>query len=78
MTTYDDDMRTIISLPDEQIRALAELCRREGISRAQAIRLAIERYTQDELHRSQDDAFGIWQGRGVDGLEYERRLREEW
>lgn len=78
MTAHDDIMRTIVSLPEDQLRALAELCRREGISRAQAIRLAVERYTQEELRRSQEDAFGLWRGRGVDGLEYERRLREEW
>ena len=78
MTAYDDTMRTIVSLPEDQLRALAELCRREGISRAQAIRLAVERFTQEELRRSQEDAFGLWRGRGVDGLEYERRLREEW
>ena len=78
MTAYDDAMRTIVSLPEDQLRALAELCRREGISRAQAIRLAVERFTQEELRRSQEDAFGLWRGRGVDGLEYERRLREEW
>ncbi len=41
MTYYDDAMRTIVDLPDEQVEALAELCEREKISRAEAIRRAV-------------------------------------
>jgi hypothetical protein len=77
MTAYDDAMRTLISLADEDIRALAEYCRREGISRAQAIRRAIERCMYEGILPSQGDAFGFWRDRALDGLEYERRLREE-
>jgi hypothetical protein len=78
MTTHDDGMRTIIDLPDEQISALAALCRRDGMSRAEAIRQAVERFTRAELPRSRDEAFGLWRERAVDGLDYERPLREEW
>ena len=34
-------MRTIIELPGEQVDALDALCRRDGISRAEAIRRAV-------------------------------------
>ncbi len=35
---YDDViMRIIIELPEDQVNALAELCKSEGISRAEAI-----------------------------------------
>jgi hypothetical protein len=25
-----------------------------------------------------DESFGMWKGRGVDGVEYQQRLRKEW
>ncbi|MBM4244397.1 MAG: ribbon-helix-helix protein, CopG family [Deltaproteobacteria bacterium] len=71
-------MRTIIELPADQLRDLAEICRREKISRAEAVRRAVAEYAT--RHRTPDSpgAFGLWRGRGVDGLAYERRLRREW
>ena len=71
-------MRTIVSLPQEQIDALAEICRREQISRAEAIRRAIAGYARQQLPDRGGEAFGLWRDRGIDGLEYERRAREEW
>ena len=71
-------MRTIISLPDEQAERLAEVCRDQGISRAEAVRRALARYLDEHRRRRQEDVFGIWRGRHPDGLDYERRLRGEW
>ncbi len=71
-------MRAIIELPEEQVRQLADVCRRENVSRAEVIRRAIASYL-DERHLSdREDAFGIWRDRNVDGLRYERGLRREW
>ena len=70
-------MRTIISLPDEQAERLAEVCRNQGISRAEAVRRALARYLE-EHRRRQENVFGMWRGREPDGLAYERRLRGEW
>ena len=74
MTWYDDAMRTIIDLPDEQIRKLAELCKREHISRAEAVRRAIDRLLDEKERERQDRAlersFGGWAGRSA------RRCRE--
>ncbi len=78
MPSYDDDMRTIIDLPDDQLRALAEICRREKISRAEAIRRAVAEYQMRRGAAPSREAFGLWRGRRVDGLAYERRLRGEW
>lgn len=78
MTWYDDIMRTIIELPEDQIQALDGLCRRAGISRAEAIRQAVASHVRLERQSAPDPAFGLWRGRGVDGLTYERRLRGEW
>ena len=71
-------MRTIIELPEEHVRQLADVCRREGVSRAEIIRRAVADYLDTRHLRDRDDAFGIWRDRDVDALRYERRLRREW
>jgi Ribbon-helix-helix protein, copG family len=43
MTRNDIIMRTIVDLPQEQIRKLTLFCRREKISRAEAVRRAVDR-----------------------------------
>lgn len=79
MSLYDDgDMRTIVELPEEQIRALAEVCRREKISRAEAVRRAVAEYASRHAAGDAEKAFGLWREGQVDGLSYERRLRQEW
>ena len=71
-------MRTIIQLPDDQLDGLAALCRREGISRAEAVRRAVAEYTRARLRQNEDTAFGLWRRRRVDGVRYQQRLRREW
>ena len=75
-------MRTIVDLPEEQLQWLASLCVREGISRAEAIRRAVEasmqRDEKADFKRALDAAFGMWKDRGIDGVEYQRELRAEW
>ena len=68
-------MRMTISLPDEQVQRLEELCRSEGIPRAEAVRRAVDRYLAAQRRR--EDVFGIWRGRRAEGLAQERALREE-
>lgn len=77
-------MRTIIDLPDAQIAQLAEYCRRERISRAEAIRRAVASLLiRHNLERSQcesdlEAAFGAWKHKDIDGVEYQRSMRAEW
>lgn len=71
-------MRTIVDLPDDQLEGLAEVCRREGVSRAEAVRRAVADYLDARRTRERDDVFGIWYSRTLDGLDYERELRREW
>ena len=71
-------MRTIINLTDDQARRLAEVCRREGVSRAEAIRRAVADYLDTRCPLEREDAFGLWRDRRIDGLEYERRRQNEW
>ena len=82
MTGDDDVMRTIVELPDAQVKALARLCRKEGISRAEAVRRAVDKLlasqqttdTQESLRA----AFGLWRGRRPGGRGYVEALRAEW
>ena len=81
MTCYDDAdaVRTIIDLPGDQLDALDGICRRESISRAEAIRRAVDLLVRDRAAGASHAAFGIWRGpRAVDGLTYQERLRREW
>jgi len=84
MTCYDDIMRTIIDLPDDQIEALRRYCEREHVSRAEAIRRAVGGLVREQCAREEDwksavrDAFGIWKERGIDTDTYLAELRAEW
>jgi len=84
MTWYDDVMRTIIELPDEQVKALADYCAREKISRAEAVRRAVGHLIDDPAQvkarrkAALEAAFGMWKDRGIDAVEYQRALRAEW
>lgn len=71
-------MRTIIDLPDTDVRRLDALAQHEHCSRAALIRRAVEAFLARRGTGGQDDeAFGLWAGR-EDGLDYQRQLRGEW
>ncbi len=71
-------MRTIVDLPEEQIAGLAHLCEQERISRAEAVRRAVADYLKARQATTRGSFFGMWRGRGIDGVEYQRALRDEW
>ena len=78
MTLYDDVMRTIVDLPDEDLRRLTRLARDQGVSRAELIRRAVAAYLGELPEAASRDAFGLWRNRPLDGRAYEDGLREEW
>jgi len=75
-------MRTIIDLTGEQVVRLREVAERDGISRAEAVRRAIDvayaGVATDGARQARDAAFGMWKGRRIDSLRYVDRLRDEW
>ena len=71
-------MRTLVDLGDTQIEALDELSKKEKRSRAALIRQAIDDYLAKRHIKQEDDAFGLWGKRKVDGLAYQRKVRSEW
>lgn len=73
-------MRTIIELPEEQLRALDVWRRARGMSRAEAVGRAVANLLGAEVrgHAAIEAAFGLWSDRATDGLTEQDRLRAEW
>jgi hypothetical protein len=53
------------------------LSRSRKVSRAELIRQAVAGFLA-ENRTGLEDSFGIWKKRGVDGVEYQEKLRREW
>lgn len=70
-------MRTLIDIPEKQIKELAAISKAEKVSRAEVIREAIAYYLEKKKPQS-DDAFGLWKDRNIDGLAYQEQARSEW
>ena len=71
-------MRTIIDLRAGQLDGLDRVCRRDGISRAEAIRRAVDAMIAREAPDRAKRAHGVWRGRDLDGVSYQDVLRREW
>ena len=70
-------MRTVVNLPEEDLKAIKAIARREKVSQAEAIRRAVKAYLASNAPEPDPAAFGIWAGR-TEGLQYQEALREEW
>lgn len=72
-------MRTNIDLTVRQIEALGRISKIRKVSRAELIRLAVDRYLAQHLSEPAA-AFGLWKRAGAheDGVAYQKRLRREW
>lgn len=72
-------MRTIINIPDIQVKVLDQLSKKKKISRAEIIRQALDNYVSNynKNERSYKAAFGIWQGK-EDRISCQQALRDEW
>ena len=68
-------MRTIVDLP-EQIRKLALVCRREKISRAEAVRRALDRFFRSTSVR--DSGHSLARPDAQECFPDVARLRREW
>jgi len=71
-------MKTLIDLPETQLKALSKIGEKRKLSRAAVIREAIASYLDTQQKSKKSDGFGLWGDRKVDGLEYQRKLRSEW
>ena len=71
-------MRTIVDLKEEQLEALARLCKEQKISRAEAVRRAIDHMTNELAAAPKEIGFGLWKHKRLDGRKHLDRLRAEW
>jgi metal-responsive CopG/Arc/MetJ family transcriptional regulator len=71
-------MRTIIDLSQEQLGALARLCEVQKISRAEAIRRAVDRLLKDSMIEEKNIGFGMWRNKRMTARLYVDNLRNEW
>lgn len=70
-------MRTLVDIPDRQLKDLTAICEIEKLSRAEVIRQAISAYIENKKP-AKADVFGLWKDRHVDGLTYQEQARSEW
>ena len=72
--------RFLVDVPADDVRKLDEIAKREGKSRAAVLREAVSSYLEESRKEGFEKYFGLWERHGstVDGLEYERQLRDEW
>lgn len=78
MTLHDDPVRTIVDLPEEQLAGLTRLCQQQNISRAEAVRRAIDRLLKESATQKEDVGFGIWKHKRIDARKFIDKLRDEW
>lgn len=71
-------MRTLVDIPEDDLRALAELGEQSRKSRAALIREAVAAFLAAQKRRPPADAFGLWGSAGPEGVAYQRRIRSEW
>ena len=71
-------MKTLVDIAEPQLKALEEIARAKGQSRAAVIRAAIDEFVKLKHLGEGDDAFGLWGASEVDGLDYQEKMRSEW
>jgi predicted transcriptional regulator len=71
-------MRTIVELPDEQIKALKRLSDDMHVSRAELMRRAVKEYLSRHRPQPAEQAFGLWKTQAKDALGVQEQLRSEW
>jgi len=74
-------MRTLVDIPEPQLRELTRLSKRKRVSRAAVIREAVSAYLarhQSKTEKDMREAFGLWRDLKIDSVEYQRKLRDEW
>lgn len=71
-------MRTLIDLPEPDLKTLDKLSGDRKLSRAAIVREAIAEYLARHKPAA-DQAFGLWgQQAHEDGVDYQRKARAEW
>ena len=70
-------MRTIVDIPEAQLASLGTWCEREEISRAEAIRRALDAVLPKKQAGQRAEAFGAWKP-SKNNRSLVREMRGEW
>jgi len=70
--------RILLDLSDDVLLRLDNLKQLRNKPRAELLREAVEQYLDRQSTSVIREALGLWGDKLEDGLEYERKLREEW
>lgn len=70
-------MRTLVEIPDDDIRWLDRLAEERGVSRTALVREAVAQMRAGASRKAVDDFFGLWRDRADigEGLSFQRRIR---
>jgi hypothetical protein len=71
-------LRTLVDIPDEDLKLITKLTKKRAISRAEFVREAIGVALAPYRRKMEHKAFGLWTDLKEDGIEYQERLRSEW
>jgi metal-responsive CopG/Arc/MetJ family transcriptional regulator len=71
-------MRTIVDLTEKQLDALATLCDQHKISRAEAVRRAVDHLLKEAMPRTKDVGFGAWKHKRISSRKFVDKIRSEW
>jgi metal-responsive CopG/Arc/MetJ family transcriptional regulator len=77
MYIMEDDMRTLVDLPEAELEQLNVLSRARKVSRAELIRQAVAGYLEQNKTGFEASS-GLWKKKAVDGVAYQESLRGEW
>ncbi len=71
-------MRTLIDIPEEDLKLLNQVAKKLTISRAEFVRQAVAASLAPHRRKMNHAAFGAWSSFPEDGLAYQERMRAEW
>ena len=71
-------MRTLVDIPEKDLKLLNGVAKTLAISRAEFVRRAIAKSLEPHRQSQSHEVFGLWSRRPVDGKKYQERIREEW
>ena len=71
-------MRTLIDIPEEDLKLLNQVAKKLSISRAEFVRRSVAASLAPHRQMINHAAFGAWSGFPEDGRAYQERMRAEW
>jgi len=71
-------MRSLVDIPDDDIKLLKLVTKKLAISRAEFVRQAITAHLAPYRRKMSHAAFGLWAEQPEDCVAYQQRVRSEW